>query len=62
MRYIAYSRDESGIVSRLHQTARMAGEMRRVEYPYAESLRGWPERTVYWQHATGPSVGVAPAR
>ena len=60
MRYTVYTRDESGILTRTHEPARMSGEQRRADYPHRERLTGWPEASVYWTRETGPATGVAP--
>ena len=60
MRYVTYTRPEDGIVSRTHGRVVMTGRERSEQYPHAERLVGWPERSVYWTRSTGPALGLAP--
>lgn len=58
--YVVYERNESGILTRRGDIARIRSPSRKEYYPYREPLTGWPEKTVYWEYATGVSFGVAP--
>lgn len=62
MRYVTYSRSESGIVERTHNRVTMPAAQRAQDYPHTERLVGWPERTVYWTRRNGTANGVAPLR
>jgi hypothetical protein len=61
MRYITYTRDESGVLQRTHGKLSITAAQRAEDYPHAERLVGWPERTVYWTRRSGAAVGLAPA-
>ena len=55
---MSYSRDAGGIVTRNHTTLMLDGV---AEYHQRETLRGWPERFVFWRIcADGSAVGIAP--
>ena len=57
-KYMSYSRDAQGIVTRNHLTVTLHNIS---EYHHRETLRGWPERFVFWQiMADGSAVGIAP--
>lgn len=58
-KYVIYSRDESGILTRQHHV-RLAA-VNAAEYVHPEPLRGWPETRVMWQRKTGVSLGIARA-
>lgn len=62
MDYVTYRRDESGLVERAHHRVALKAAQRAALYPHRESLRGWPERVVYWSQPTGRALGVAPLR
>lgn len=63
MRYVTYTRSESGTLTREHDAREdLSAADRADRYPHAEPLLGWPERTVYWTRETGPATGVAPLR
>lgn len=62
MRYVTYTRNESGIVARAHERLTMLRTERVAHYPHREALRGWTESTVFWSRPTGFAVGVAPLR
>lgn len=57
-KYMSYSRDASGIVTRNHRTITLSSVS---EYHHRETLLGWPERFVFWQiMADGSAEGIAP--
>lgn len=57
-KYMSYSRDSSGIVTRNHRTVTLE---EIGDYHHRETLLGWPERFVFWQiMADGSAVGIAP--
>ena len=61
MRYIIYTRDESGILNRHARPVNLDDmDYQASDFRFPEPLRGWPETAVYWPRATGPAVGIAP--
>lgn len=57
-KYMSYSRDSQGVVTRNHHTLTLDAIS---DYHHRETLRGWPERFVFWQvMADGSAVGIAP--
>lgn len=58
--YVVYSRDESGRIVREHRTRVLASETIKTDYPYSETLKGWPETRVFWSSAFGSAIGFAP--
>lgn len=60
MQYVVYQRSESGNLTRVHDRVTLSKIERTAEYPHAEKLLGWAERTVFWSRQDGPATGVAP--
>lgn len=57
-KYMSYSRDSGGLVTRNHRILTLSSIS---EYHHRETLRGWPERFVFWQiMADGSAAGIAP--
>lgn len=58
--YTVYERDESGIITRHgDRLIELSEKDLNLGYPFSETLKGWPETTVFWRFETGESVGVA---
>ena len=53
-KYMIYTRDDSGQITRTHQTAAIDDVS---QYTEKEVLRGWPEAIVFWAN----HVGISPA-
>ena len=58
-KYVIYTRDESGMLTRHHGEHVRLTAADAAEYKHAETLRGWPETRVRWQRQTGVSLGIA---
>lgn len=57
-KYMSYSRDASGLITRNHQIQVLDDIS---DYFQRETLIGWPERFVFWRFmADGSAVGIAP--
>jgi hypothetical protein len=60
VQYVPYIRTAEGHIERVaHAIFKTTGES-RDPYVHEESLVGWPESTVFWAKAAGPSLGIAP--
>lgn len=60
-KYVPYIRTEQGYIERKGYAIFNAyGSL--SPYIHKETLVGWPEPMVYWDHPAGPSVGLAPLR
>lgn len=57
--YILYIRRTDGSISR-YENFRFRGFEADAMYIYEETLVGWPESKVFWQHKDGYSAGLAP--
>ena len=57
--YILYIRRTDGSISR-YENFRFRGFEAAAMYIYEETLVGWPESRVFWQHKDGYSAGLAP--
>ncbi len=59
-KYMSYTRDESGRITRNHQVVLASDADVRI-YDARETLWGWPEPYVFWcLLADGSAVGIAP--
>ena len=57
-KYMSYSMDSSGLVTRNHQTLIIEDIS---QYNMRERMMGWPERYVFWKFmADGSRNGIAP--
>ncbi|MEO9061494.1 MAG: hypothetical protein ABI270_05570 [Nitrosospira sp.] len=56
--YVLYIRTVDGHVER-KECAIFDAHGSIEPYVHAEVLVGWPETKVFWDHGTGPSVGIA---
>jgi hypothetical protein len=50
------------IATRGKKNFRFSGFEATGVYVYEETLVGWPESKVFWQHKDGHSVGLAPTQ
>ena len=57
--YILYIRRTDGSISR-YENFRFRGLEAAAIYIYEETLVGWPESKVFWQHKDSYSAGLAP--
>lgn len=57
-KYMVYTRNEQGLVTRSHQTRTLSDV---GDYNQRERLLGWPEPYVFWSVLdNGHAVGIAP--
>jgi len=59
-KYMVYSRDEGGRVTRTHRTVVLQKTEIAADYPHPEKLTGWPEAVVFWGASSGMTNGMAP--
>jgi hypothetical protein len=57
--YVPYVRTAQGYIERKDYAIFNCYESLGL-YIHEEALVGWPEPKVFWDHQTGPSVGLAP--
>ncbi len=60
-KYMSYTCDSAGIVTRNHRELLSSDITDISNYKRHEALRGWPELCVYWHSlADGSAAGIAP--
>jgi hypothetical protein len=57
--YIAYKRSSGGEIHRIGYVV-FDSKSSLSQYTHAPSLLGHPERNIFWDNSSGPSVGVTP--
>lgn len=57
-KYVKYVRDEMGNIARDHDGV-AEHNVNVDDYPFVETLRGWPEQSVQWSAEVGPTTGIA---
>ncbi|MEO9061496.1 MAG: hypothetical protein ABI270_05580 [Nitrosospira sp.] len=55
--YIVYKRSSGGEIHRIGYVV-FDSKSSLDQYTHAESLVGYPERNIFWDNSSGPSVGV----
>lgn len=59
-KYMSYTRDVGGCITRTHHVVAVSDDDARA-YDARETLWGWPEPYVFWRvMADGSAVGIAP--